>query len=59
MSRCPKLEYEDTGWFSWRDYCKVTGEEVGNEHRKEKVENLCNNENCDAYKDCPVYKASR
>ena len=57
MSYCPEVEYKDTGWFSWRNICRVTGEEVGNEHRQEFVDKVCRNKECDAYKDCPYYKA--
>ena len=57
MSKCPELEYEDTGWFSWRDICGVTGAIVGSEHDKVKVEHLCDAESGDCYKDCPIYRA--
>ncbi len=56
MSDCPELKYEDTGWFSYRYYCKVTGAEIGNENKREKVDNLCKKD-YDCYKTCPLYKA--
>lgn len=51
---CPYLKYEDTGWFSWKYICTVTGLEVGNEHNKAKVDNCCN---CSAFFSCPIYKS--
>ena len=58
MSRCPKLEYEDTGWFSWRNYCGVNGMKVGDENDKTKVQTLCDCDSGDNYKYCPIYQRS-
>ncbi|MBQ3803757.1 MAG: hypothetical protein II845_08695 [Oscillospiraceae bacterium] len=52
---CPYLEYVDTGWFSWRYMCKVTGQEVGDENHTTKVDYTCKN---DCF-NCPIYKRER
>ena len=50
---CPYLKYEDTGWFSWRHYCKLTGMKIGDENDKAFVEKTCKNSH---FYDCPIYK---
>ncbi len=52
---CPYLEYLDTGWFTWRYECKVTGQEVGNDHNTTKVDYTCKND-CS---NCVIYKRER
>ena len=57
MARCPKLKTEDTGWFSWANYCEVTGIKVGDENHREKVKSLCDpDEGGYRYEDCPIYR---
>ena len=55
MSRCPYLESESTGWFSGNWICKLTGAKVGDLNHDNKVNNVCNNDDYDAYKDCRTY----
>lgn len=57
MSKCPKLEYKDTGWFSWQYICSVTGKIVGDENNKTKVNHLCNSDSGCEYDNCPVYRS--
>ena len=57
MARCPECEYRDTSWFGYTLTCKVTGEEVGDEHHREKTDYLCTPEYGYAYENCPIYKA--
>ncbi len=58
MSRCPHLEYKDTSYlFGFREYCEITGVEVGNNYDQVKVKALCKNEYRDCYRDCPLYQA--
>ena len=52
---CPFLKYEDTGLFSWRYWCTVTGQQVGDEYNKTKVEYTCKK---DCYS-CPIYKQKK
>lgn len=52
--KCPYLKYVDTGWFSWKHICTLTGNEVGNEHSKVMVENRCG---CNKFFACPIYKS--
>lgn len=56
MSKCPKLKYKDTGWFSWRYYCEFTGQLVGDENHKERVDNVCNSDHGCKWDQCPIYK---
>lgn len=57
MARCPKLENKDTGWFSWQWICGVTGEIVGDENNKTKVESLCDPKDYTCkYDNCPIYR---
>ena len=53
MSRCPQLDSNSTGWFSYEYICRKTGAKIGDDTNESKVENLCK---CDKYYDCPVYK---
>jgi hypothetical protein len=49
---CPYLECVDTGWFTGRYECKVTGQEVGDLNHTTKVDYTCKK---DCF-NCPVYK---
>ncbi len=52
---CPFLEYQDTGWFSWRYICKETGQQVGDENHTTKVDYTCKKD----YENCPIYRRAR
>ena len=56
MARCPFLKVDDTGWFSWDWYCELTGEKIGDDSHKTKVENLCDTEYGTRYENCPTYQ---
>lgn len=58
MSRCPKLDTDNTGWFSYDNICKVNGMKVGDENDRTKVETLCDCDYDDNYKRCPIYQRS-
>lgn len=53
---CPFLKYEDTGWFSYKFYCKACGRKIGDENDKTQVENTCRNSE---FYDCPIYKREK
>ena len=53
MSRCPELESNRTGWFSYEYICRKLGVKIGDQNESSKVQNLCD---CDNYYNCPVYK---
>ena len=60
MARCPELDTENTGWFSWKNTCRLTGATVGDEHDRTKVDYLCAPKDCSCqYENCPVYRSKR
>ena len=42
--------------FSWDWYCELTGEKIGDDSHKTKVENLCDTEYGTRYENCPTYQ---
>ncbi len=50
---CPYLKYEDGGWASYEFFCKATGQKVGDQNNKVKVEYTCRDSH---FYDCPVYR---
>ena len=52
---CPYLQYEDTGWFSWRYRCEVTYQQVGDENHTTRVDYTCKGD----WQECPIYKQER
>ena len=52
---CPFLRYEDTGWFTWRYWCTVTGQQVGDENHTTRVDCTCKK----GYENCPIYRREK
>ena len=53
---CPFLKYVDRGGLSYDFFCKLTGQKVGDDSNKTKVEYTCRNSN---FYNCPIYKKER
>ena len=47
--KCPYCQYHDTGWFSWKHTCDITGLEIP----QVKVDAVCGNS---TFFECPLYK---
>lgn len=55
MSRCPKLDWKDTGFFSSGQYfCKLCNRDLS----ESEVNGKCKVDYGDKYKECPDYKRS-
>ena len=56
MMNCPYLIYKDGSFLSYEYFCSVTGQKIGTEYDRVKVESTCKD---NKFFDCPLYKKKK